>query len=130
MLKVYLYFNALLYALLAVWCTLMPAQTAAAVGFQVLDKSGQSEYLVIYGGLQLGMAFLFAYFARTDQPRNGLVLSLAFYVPIVIYRAFTLANLWPVQATTTALAVLEWLLLGAALYLWARQRGGRQHGRG
>lgn len=129
MLKVYLYFNALLYALLAAWCTLMPSQTAAAVGFQVLDKSGQSEYLVIYGGLQLGMAFLFAYFARTDQPRNGLVLSLAFYVPIVIYRAFTLAMLWPVQAATTALAVLEWLLLGTAVYLWARQRGGHQHGR-
>ncbi len=123
MLKAYLYFNALLYALLAAWCTLMPAQTAAAVGFKLLDKSGQSEYLVIYGGLQLGMAFLFAYFARTGQSRNGLVLSLAFYVPIVIYRAFTLATLWPVQATTQALAVLEWLLLGTALYLWGRQHG-------
>ncbi len=123
MLKAYLYFNAVLYALLAAWCTLMPAQTAAAVGFQVLDKSGQSEYLVIYGGLQLGMAFLFAYFARTDQPRNGLVLALAFYVPIVVYRAFTLAMLWPVGATTQALAVLEWLLLGTALYLWGRQHG-------
>lgn len=125
MLNAYLYFNAALYALLAAWCTLMPAQTSAAVGFQVLDKSGQSEYLVIYGGLQLGMAFLFAWFAWTAQPRNGLVLSLAFYVPIVVYRSFTLASLWPVQPTTMALAVLEWLLLGSALLLW-----GRQHGRG
>lgn len=125
MLNAYLYFNAALYALLAAWCTLMPGQTAAAVGFQVLDKSGQSEYLVIYGGLQLGMAFLFAYFARTEQPRNGLVLSLAFYVPIVIYRAFTMASLWPVGPTTFALAVLEWLLLGAAVVLWRRQHGHR-----
>lgn len=123
MLKFYLYFNAMLYAMLAAWCTLMPAETAAAVGFQVLDRSGQSEYLVIYGGLQLGMAFLFAYFARTGQPRNGLVLSLAFYVPIVAYRAFTLAQLWPVGPTTIALAVFEWLLLGTAICLWARQHG-------
>lgn len=125
MLNAYLYFNAAIYALLAVWCTLMPGPTAAAVGFQVLDKSGQSEYLVIYGGLQLGMAFLFAYFARTGQPRNGLVLSLAFYVPIVVYRAFTLAALWPVGPTTVALAVVEWLLLGAALVLWRHQHARR-----
>lgn len=123
MLNAYLYFNAALYAMLAVWCTLMPGQTSAAVGFQVLDKSGQSEYLVIYGGLQLGMAFLFAWFAWTAQPRNGLVLSLAFYVPIVVYRTFTLASLWPVQPTTIALAGLEWLLLGSALFLWGRQHG-------
>ena len=122
MVNAYLYLNAVLYALLAAWCTLMPAQTAAAVGFQVLDKSGQSEYLVIYGGLQSGMAFLFAYFARTGQPRNGLVLALAFYVPIVLYRAFTLAQLWPVGTTTMALAVLEWLLLITAMVLWARIR--------
>lgn len=121
MLNLYLYLNAVLYALLAAWCTLMPAETAAAVGFQVMDKSGQSEYLVIYGGLQLGMAFLFAYFARTSQPRNGLVLALAFYVPIVLYRSITLASLWPVQPTTVVLAMLEWLLLGSALILWRRQ---------
>jgi hypothetical protein len=123
MVNAYLYFNAALYALLAAWCTLLPAQTAAAVGFQLLDKSGQSEYLVIYGGLQSGMAFLFAWFAWTRQPRNGLVLALAFYVPIVAYRAFTLAQLWPVGVTTTALAVLEWLLLIAAVALYMRQRG-------
>ncbi len=124
-LKVYLYFNAAMYAVLAAWCTLLPAQTSAAVGFQVLDKSGQSEYLVIYGGLQLGMAFLFAWFAWTSQPRNGLVLSLAFYAPIVVYRTFTLASLWPVQPTTAVLAVLEWFLLAAAVILWKRQHGRR-----
>ncbi|MEO8364870.1 MAG: DUF4345 domain-containing protein [Pseudoxanthomonas sp.] len=125
MVNAYLYLNAALYALLAAWCTLAPARTAAAVGYQVLDKSGQSEYLVIYGGLQLGMAFLFAYFAWTSQPRNGLVLALAFYVPIVLYRAFTLASLWPLAPATLVLSVLEWLLLIAGAMLWLRLRGGR-----
>lgn len=122
MAKAYLYFNALLYVLLALWCTLFPAQTAAAVGFQVLSRSGQSEYLVIYGGLQLGMAFLFAYFPWTGQTRNGLVVALAFYVPIVLYRSVTLANLWPVEATTLLLAALEWALLIAGLVLWFGSR--------
>ncbi len=125
MVNAYLYFNAVLYALLAAWCTLFPAATASAVGFQTLTKSGQSEYLVIYGGLQLGMAFLFAYFAWTAQPRNGLVLGLAFYFPIVVYRAFTLAKLWPVEPTTLILAVLEWALLIAGAVLWLRLRTAR-----
>jgi hypothetical protein len=125
MVNAYLYLNAVLYTALAVWCTLFPARTAAAVGYTTLSKSGQSEYLVIYGGLQLGMAFLFAYFARTGQQRNGLLVGLAFYVPIVLYRAFTLANLWPVESTTIFLAVLEWLLLIAAVALWMRLPAGR-----
>lgn len=122
MVKAYLYLNALLYGLLGIWCTFSPGETASAVGYQVLSKSGQSEYLVIYGGLQLGMAFLFAYFARSRQPRNGLVMALALYLPIVAYRSFTLARLWPVEATTMLLAVLEWSLLIAALLLWTRLR--------
>ncbi|MGH8062937.1 MAG: DUF4345 domain-containing protein [Pseudoxanthomonas sp.] len=125
MVNAYLYLNAALYALLAAWCTLYPARTAAAVGYQVLSKSGQSEYLVVYGGLQWGMAFLFAYFAWTGQARNGLVVALAFYVPIVLYRAFTLARLWPVEPATLVLAVLEWLLLIGGAVLWLRLRGGR-----
>ncbi|AJC45406.1 MULTISPECIES: hypothetical protein [Xanthomonas] len=122
MAKAYLWFNAALYALLAVWCTLLPAQTAAAVGYVGLDRSGQSEYLVIYGGLQLGMAFLFGYFARTGQLRTGLLLALAFYVPIVLYRSASLLRLWPVGPTTTGLAAFEIVLLLTALVLWRRQR--------
>ena len=125
MVNAYLYLNALLYGLLAVWCTLLPETTSSAVGYQVLSKSGQSEYLVIYGGLQLGMAFLFAYFAWTRQPRNGLVVALAFYVPIVLYRGFTLAQLWPLEPTTLLLAGLEWALLIAAAVLWRRLRVGK-----
>jgi hypothetical protein len=122
MVNAYLYLNAFLYVLLAAWCTAFPAETAAAVGFQTLTRSGQSEYLVIYGGLQLGMAFLFAYFAWSKQPRNGLVLALAFYVPIVAYRAATVVAFWPVEPTTLLLALLEWIMLIAASVLWWRSR--------
>ncbi|NDK37404.1 DUF4345 domain-containing protein [Pseudoxanthomonas gei] len=122
MVNAYLYLNAVLYALLALWCTLFPGTTASAVGYQVLSRSGQSEYLVIYGGLQLGMAFLFAYFARTRQPRNGVVLALAFYIPIVLYRAVSMARLWPLEPATLLLALLEWMLLIAAVLLWKISR--------
>ncbi|MEE7548376.1 DUF4345 domain-containing protein [Xanthomonas sp. Kuri4-1] len=122
MAKAYLWINAVLYVAMAAWCTLSPARTAASIGYSALTRAGQSEYLVIYGGLQLGMAFLFGYFAWTDQVRTGLVVSLAFYLPIVLYRSVTLARLWPVSSTTVALAVVEIVLLLAAAGLWLRAR--------
>jgi len=120
--KVYLWINAVLYLALAVWCTLSPAKTATAVGYTQLSPAGQTEYLVIYGGLQLGMAFLFGYFAWIDQARTGLVLALAFYLPIVLFRSVSLWRLWPVSTPTVALACVEIaLLLGAAL-LWFQRK--------
>ena len=79
MTSAYLYLNAAIYLLLAVWCTLAPARTAAAVGYASLTRSGQTDDLTIYGGLQLGLAFLFAWVAWTQQMRTGLVLAMALY---------------------------------------------------
>ena len=120
----YLYLNAVVYLLLAAWCTLAPARTAAAVGYASLTRSGQTEYLTIYGGLQLGLAFLFAWFAWTQQMRTGLVLAMALYVPIVLYRSVALMRWWPVETATLALAVTEWLMLAAAVWLWWQGRPG------
>lgn len=122
MAKAYLWINAVLYVVLAIWCTLSPSKTATAVGYTQLSPAGQSEYLVIYGGLQLGMAFLFGYFAWIDQPRTGLLVALAFYVPIVLFRTVSLSRLWPVSAPTVALAGVEILLLLAAVLLWFKHR--------
>ncbi|CAN7301771.1 DUF4345 domain-containing protein [Pseudoxanthomonas sp. LjRoot143] len=120
----YLYLNALVYLLLAVWCTVAPARTAAAVGYTSLSRSGQVEYLTIYGGLQLGLAILFAWFAWSQQMRTGLVLALALYVPIVLFRSIGLVRWWPVETTTLVLAAVEWLMLAVALWLWWQGRPG------
>ncbi|MBD9477456.1 DUF4345 domain-containing protein [Pseudoxanthomonas sp. PXM02] len=120
----YLYLNAVIYLLLACWCVLAPARTAAAVGYASLTRSGQVEYLSIYGGLQFGLAFLFAWFAWSQQMRTGLVLALALYVPIVLFRGIGLLRWWPVEPTTLALAAVEWLMLAAALWLWCQGRPG------
>ena len=120
----YLYLNAVIYFLFAVWCAFAPARTAAAVGYATLTRSGQTEYLTIYGGLQLGLAFLFAWFAWSQQMRTGLVLAMALYVPIVLYRSVGLMRWWPVETTTLLLAATEWLMLAAALWLWWQGRAG------
>lgn len=114
----FLYLNALLFAAFAAWCTLAPQRTAAAIGLQGLTAAGQSEYLTIYGGLQLGLGLFFFYLARTGEQRLGLLFALALYVPIVAFRLVTLVRLWPVGGTTLAVAGLEVALLLASAGLW------------
>ncbi|MET0225195.1 MAG: DUF4345 domain-containing protein [Dokdonella sp.] len=122
MVNLYLYFNAGLYALFALWCTLAPTRTAQGVGYAALSRSGVSEYLVVYGGLQLGLGLFFLYCAQAGAQRIGLVFALLLYAPIVVYRAATVARQWPVGITTLGVGSLELLLLLGAFSLWWRQR--------
>lgn len=121
----FLYLNAVLYAVFAAWCTFKPGSTAASMGYARLEPSGRSEYLVVYGGLQLGLAAVFAYCARTGELRVGLLLALALYVPIVAYRLVTVARFRPVGATTRWVAGLEAALLAASVALWLAEPAAR-----
>ena len=116
----YLWVNSALYLLFAVWVTLSPWKTAANIGFEKLSASGKSEYLVVYGGMELGFALFFAITALSDQYRRlGLIFALCLYAPIVLYRVITVPLFWPVASTTLVVAVLELCLLawGAVLLL-------------
>lgn len=121
MIKFYLFFNAGVYLLLALWCTLKHNQTSRASGFLALDNSGRSEYLVINGGLQLGLALFFAYLGAFAQlHRTGLIFSLLLYLPIVLYRIATIVAYRPVGGVTLATAALELTLLTGAAVLFFR----------
>ena len=122
MTAVYLWINAVLYALLALWCLLMPTQTSQSIGFLQLSNSGQSEYAVIYGGMQFGFAFLFAWTALSGNVRFGLIFALSIYVPILLFRIVSVARFWPVSSTTLGTGAFEVVLTAAALLLWFRQR--------
>jgi hypothetical protein len=119
----YLYFNSLLYTIFAIWCSAAPERTARSLGLSALTSSGRSEYLVIYGGLQAGLAIAFAFFARHFDLRTvGVHFAIALYLPIVLYRIFTIVSFGPVGSLTLATAGLEVLLLIAALGLnWAQR---------
>lgn len=112
----YLYANALLYAVFALWITLSPWTTANGVGYEALSRSGKSEYLVVYGGLQLGLAAFFAFTALSQQTqRLGIIFAICLYAPIVIYRVVTVIRFWPVQSTTLWIGSLEAVLLLVAI---------------
>lgn len=123
MVAAYLYLNAALYLVFAAWMTFSPWKTAATVGYESLSASGRSEFLVIYGGLQLGLAALFAFTAVVPAHRRfGLVVALCLYLPIVLYRIVTVARFWPVKSTTLVVGALEVGLLVAAVALYMIER--------
>lgn len=119
MLPAYLYLNAVLYAVFALWCTVSAAATSRSIGYLQLNAGGESEYRVIYGGLQLGLAVIFFLLARRSELwEMGLIFSLALYLPIVAYRVATVVSFWPVPATTLAVGAMEVVLLAVAVLLW------------
>lgn len=121
MIAAYLYLNAVLYFILAVWCVVLPEKTATALGFQLLNGSGKSEYFVIYGGLQLGLALFFAYCAYLPENQAmGLKFSLFLYVPIFTCRLISFLRFQEIGFTTIATAGLEAVLTAAVLYLYFR----------
>lgn len=122
MTAVYFYANAALYLIFAVWMTLSPWKTAASVGYEALAANGRSEFLVIYGGLQLGLAAFFALVAATPAyHRIELLFSLCLYAPIVAYRLITLLKFEVKTGSTLAVAALEVVLLLVAIILYLKK---------
>lgn len=123
LIAIYLWANAALYALFAVWCALRLDATSQSLGYSSLNSSGRSEYLTVYAGLQLGLAVFFAWTAsRPELQRAGLTLALAMYAAIVVFRWSSVLRYWPVERLTLVVGVLETILLSAAIVLWFLQR--------
>ena len=121
MIRAYLLLNALLYAAFAVWCTLAPEKTATNIGYEIRSGSGRSEYLTVYGGLQLGMAVYFLIAGlRSGYQSGGLLFALCLYTTIIAFRLFTFATVAGIGQLTFVVAGLELLLGGAAALLWWR----------
>lgn len=117
--KIYLTILALLYLVLAIWCIALPGKTSQAVGFTLTPGNGQSEYLVIYGGLQLALAliFLLPYLQPNTTP-TILLIAIIIHASIVIFRAISLLRFEPIQNTTLVLAAVEWVILIPAIILY------------
>lgn len=114
----YLYLNAALYLVLGVRATLSPQSTSDRLGYLTMSDSGRSEYLVVYGGLQIGLAIMFFLLARsTGALPLAFRLSIGYYAPIVLYRLITALRHWPVPGSALGTIGVEALLLLAAVWL-------------
>ena len=114
---IYLSVQVALYAGLAAWCTMDPGGTSRAIGFRLTNSSAKSEYITVYGGLELGMAVFFLLAALNPAwHRVGVVFALCLYGALASFRLGTLLLvpgvgalpkiMFGVEATMTVLAAL------------------------
>lgn len=109
------------YVLLAVWCAVLPQSTAQSVGFVLLPGSGESEYFVVYGGLQLALGIVFLWPIRWPRDTDyALRLCCLVHGCLVVFRTASLIRFDHVGATTLMLAAAEWMILVGAVAVWSR----------
>lgn len=100
------------YVALAVYCAIKPTETARSVGFELRPGSGQSEYLVVYTGLQFALALIFLRGAwNPDQMSFSLLACLLVHACIVAARTLGFVMFSQIGTTTWILAALEWVIL-------------------
>ena len=126
--RIFLAMVGSVYLALATWCSMAQERTAKAVGFELTGGSGQSEFLVVYGGLELalGVAFVMPLLRKKMDPRPALQLCTLVHGCLVAFRSVSFSLFVEIGSTTYLLAGGEWLLfLASAFLLRRREPAGR-----
>lgn len=123
---VFLVFQGVLYAGLAAWCTLDPFGTSAALGFDLTSASGVSEYVTVYGGLELGLAAFFFLAASVAAWRvPGVLFALCLYGCLALFRLGTLLFVPGVQGIPVFMFGFETTMFALSALVWWFARGAR-----
>lgn len=110
--KIYLVVVSVLYAGLALWCSFQPTVTSSKVGLELKGGSGESEFITVYGGLEMGMAIIFLVGVfRAEWLSASLFACVAMHVCLVLFRTITLFRCEDIGEFTYRLAIGEWIIL-------------------
>jgi len=103
------------YLILGLWCAAAPAQTSKSVGFELKPGSGQSEFFVVYGGLEFAWGLIFMMpLLMTDATRHILIACVLVHSMAVIFRAISFFLFTGMGTTTYVLAGVEWVIFLAS----------------
>ncbi|QDT96512.1 hypothetical protein [Gimesia aquarii] len=119
MARTFLALVGFIYILLAVWCAFAPETTSQSVGFILKPGSGQSEFLTVYGGLELalGIVFLRPLFQK-EVTHFSLYICVIVHGCLVMFRTLGFVLFSGFESTTYALAGGEWLIFLMSLTLY------------
>ena len=129
--KSYLGLVSILYFVLAIWCSLSPATTSEKVGFELKGGSGQSEFMTVYGGLEFGMALIFACACvRNATVFYGVLACVLLHGSLVVFRTISLFTFEEIGAFTYRLAIGEWVItvLGILILIFLPAQSGQTPG--
>lgn len=111
--ELYLWINAVLYTVFAVWCLFQPTNAGKFTGLSFINTSGRSEFFAIYVGLEAAWAVMFAICAiNPDLCYAGIFYSVILYSGLVGGRWISIFQKGISSNYTYILAILE-IVLGA-----------------
>ena len=127
--QLFLLLVGLAYLLLGIWCSLLPETTSASVGFDLHPGKGDSEFLTVYGGLEvgLGLVFLWPVVKRSDIT-FALHSCLVIHSGLVLFRSISFFCYTGFETATYVLAAIEWTILVFSAVLFIRHRIKEQPG--
>ena len=118
--RAYLSLVGVLYIALGIWCTVQPTKLSRKVGFELLGGSGESEFLVVYGGLELAIGLIFLMPLLWKEHTGIMLLScLIIHGCLVVFRTASLFRHTDIGPFTISLFKGECLLLASsAIVFW------------
>jgi hypothetical protein len=121
--RFYLAFVGVAYIGLGIWCAVAPGKTSKAVGFDLRPGQGQSEFLTVYGGLEvaLGLLFLWPLYQKGDLAFS-LTACLVVHACLVLFRTLAFFIYTGFDSTTYGLAAVEWVILLLTTVLFFMRR--------
>ncbi|MGE0760121.1 MAG: hypothetical protein AB7O38_24120 [Pirellulaceae bacterium] len=109
--RFFLAFVGIAYIGLGIWCALAPEKTSKAVGFALRPGQGQSEFLTVYGGLEVALGLLFLWpLCKREEVAFPLFACLVVHGCLVLFRTIGFSIFTGFEMTTYGLAGLEWAI--------------------
>ncbi|MDA7527812.1 DUF4345 family protein [Planctomicrobium sp.] len=111
MARFFLAFIGITYIGLGLWCAIAPQKTSKAVGFDLQAGQGQSEFLTVYGGLEVALGILFLWpLYRSEEVAFPLFACLVVHACLVLFRTIGFFMYTEFETTTYFLAAIEWII--------------------
>lgn len=109
--EIYLWVNAVLYAVFAIWCLLLPATAGNFTGLTFINTSGRSEFFALYIGLEAAWAIMFALAAiKPEWQYFGILYAVFMYAGLVVGRWISIFQKGISSNMTYLIAILEIIL--------------------
>jgi len=121
--RIFLAFVGFAYIGLGIWCAVAPQKASSAVGFMLQPGQGQSEFLTVYGGLEVALGLLFVWpIYKSEEVAYPLLVCLVVHACLVLFRTIGFFIYTGFETTTYVLAALEWgIFQGAAVLFFLRR---------
>jgi hypothetical protein len=122
--RFFLAFVGVAYIGLGIWCAVAPQMTSEAVGFVLQPGQGQSEFLTVYGGLEVALGLLFLWPLRKKEDITfPLAACFVVHACLVLFRTIGFFVYTGFASTTYGLAALEWsiFLFTAVLFFFLKR---------